>query len=174
MKGLTRDRSWSYCFIAVFSARRLAIVFCIFFLKEENYLPCILGLIATQLVYLLYLVSTRPHIDENYNYLELFNETSVLMLFYGLQGFSTSSLGPLVEPINQWTFGYVSIGVICLIYVVNFALMLGVIYKKSRELYWKIVKYKQKKKLKAKNKQQSKMTLREITRIVYPELLEAS
>ena len=136
----------SYCYCAVFSTRRLTLVFCIFFLKEENFVGCILGLITIQMLYLFYMIDTRPHIDDFYNSLEFFNEAFILLLFYSMLGFSTSALGPLVDPDRQWSIGFVSIAFVCAIYIANFSLMLREVLKKIRQLYWKVVKYLEKKK----------------------------
>ena len=86
-------------------------------------------------MYVLYMVSTQPHIDGFYNHLELFNDVFVLLLNYSLRGFVTSSMGSLIEPDHQWVIGYAAIAVVGVIYTADFFLMLREVYNKLKGHY---------------------------------------
>ena len=69
----------------------------------------------------------------------------MLLFFYALLSFQTSSIAPIVPPEYQWIIGFLTMGLVCMIYAVNFFLMLKEIYKKMRQLYQKAFNYIQKK-----------------------------
>ena len=87
LEGVKKDRRVCYLYAFFFCIRRLALVFCVFYLKEENYQQCIYGLIGIQMAYIIYMSNGKPHIDDFFNSLELFNEVFLLMLFYTMLGF---------------------------------------------------------------------------------------
>ena len=85
--GIRVDRKICYLYTLFFCFRRLALVLCFFYLKEENYLECIYGLLGIQIVYIIYITNGKPHIDNYYNSLELFNEVLLLLFFYTMLSF---------------------------------------------------------------------------------------
>ena len=108
-----------------------------------------------------------PHIENSYNYLEIYNEISVLLFYYNMLGFQTSSIGPLVAPEFQWILGFLTMGFVGLIYLVNFLLMLKEIYRKIRQSYYKVVKYIHKKQKKNKGQMKKReLTVKLITNII--------
>ena len=108
-------------------------------------MQCIYAAIGIQICYVCYILESKPHIDQSYNSLEIFNEICMLLFFYALLSFQTSSIAPIVPPEYQWIIGFLTMGLVCMIYAVNFFLMLKEIYKKMRQLYQKAFNYIQKK-----------------------------
>ena len=80
LKAMRRDRDMCYAYVFFFCARRLALVFSLYYLKEDYYLECMYVLIMTQMAYILYMITSKPHIDSYYNKLEIFNEILVLLI----------------------------------------------------------------------------------------------
>ena len=142
----------SYLYTFFFCLRRIALVFLLFSFKEDNYQQCVYGLIAIQTAYLFYISIEKPHIDGFYNSLEFFNEMFLLFFFYAMLSFQASSGAPLVRPEHQFIIGYIAIGIIGVIFIVNFLFMVREIVKKIWEIYWKLTKYIAKKKKKSKDK----------------------
>ena len=54
--GLKLNKSLCFCYATFFCLRRIVLVFCFFYLKEDDYMQCIYGLIAIQVCYVSYLV----------------------------------------------------------------------------------------------------------------------
>ena len=59
--------------------------------------------------------------------------------------FNVSTIEPLVDIINQWYTGFFIIGVVALIFFVNFLLMLRQCYNSIWRIYWNAQKYFKKK-----------------------------
>ena len=85
------------------------------------------AILAIQTIYVTYIVYSKPHVDSFFNILEVFNETSVMVVVYSLQGFVSSSL---IEPALQWSLGYLTIGLISTVCLVNLTLMIIITPKK--------------------------------------------
>lgn len=69
----------------------------------------------------MYIKSTKPHIDNYFNVLDLFNESMTILTVYALIGFSATSL---LEPSHQWVLGYFAGAIITIVFLVNLTLMI--------------------------------------------------
>ena len=96
-------------------------------------------LIFIQTWYILYILFSMPHIDQLFNYLEILNEIFVVVILYCLVGFTaTSVLGSHA----QWMVGYIAIGLIMIIFVLNMSMLVYTVASKVI-LHWKKWKAKQ-------------------------------
>ena len=84
--------------------------------------------------------------------------------------FNVSSISPLVDIVYQWHIGFFIIGVVALIFFVNFLLMLRQCYNSIWKIYWNVQKYFRKRKLKAeKKKLKPKQAIIELVKIITKE-----
>ena len=66
--------------------------------------------------------------------------------------FNVSTIAPLVDIIYQWHIGFFIIGIVALIFFVNFLLMLRQVHNSIRRTYRRVENYFIKRKLKAESK----------------------
>ena len=91
------DNYLSYLYSLFFCVRRLAVIFCLHWMKEDNYLWCTYSLMAVQMAYVNYMITVKPHKDSYHNSLEIFNEVLIFLMIFSMQSFNSSSIEPLVE-----------------------------------------------------------------------------
>ena len=125
--GLTVKKTECLLYNVVFCLRRLALVVCYLYFKDGLAGSVLYAILAIQTIYIVYIVYSKPHVDSYFNILEVFNETSVILIVYSLQGFISSSL---IEPALQWSLGYLTIGLISTVCLVNLILMIVITPKK--------------------------------------------
>ena len=96
-----------------------------------------------------YLVLQMPHIEYEFNVLEIVTSILMMFVFYCMQGFLTTSI---LTPETQWGLGYLSCGMIILIVVLNAAILVhGIVHK---------IKLNMKKKKNAKEHEEKMLKLR--------------
>ena len=126
--GKTRRTDKSMCFLYTFwfCIRRLCLVLC-FFITWNNgsMIQTIFGLLCMQTCYLWYVAGYKPHIEIWFNSLEFVNEVLMVFIIYTLFGFLVSDIPSLLTLRQQWRLGYVTIGLIIIIFIINF---IGMIY----------------------------------------------
>ena len=127
---LQTDRSKAFLYHVPFCLRRLALVLCFFTYKNSTHLEALYGTIGISTVYIIYFTNSKPHIDDYFNLLELFNEIAFILIAYTFIGFVSSEIEPILNAEAQWQLGYVSIGLIGVVYAVNFCMMILVTIKK--------------------------------------------
>ena len=88
--------------------------------------------------------------DSYFNILEVFNEASIILIVYSLQGFTSASL---IEPALQWSLGYLTIGLISLVCLVNLIIMIVITPRKVIRF---LKKRKIRKALEAREKRRAK------------------
>ena len=149
LENLRTDRKICYLYTFFFCIRRLALVLSIYWMKEERYMQCIYALIAIQSCYILYMAMAKPHIEDHFNYLELFNETFVLLILYTMISFNPSTIIPLVDSYHQWIIGFVVMGLIGAVFFVNLSMMMRESVKNLKKGIHKFKIYRDKRRKKA-------------------------
>ena len=86
----------------------------------------------------------KPHIEEHFNYLELFNEIFVLLILYTMISFNPSTINPLVDSYHQWIIGFVVMGLIGAVALVNLYMMMKETVKNLKKGLWKVKNYLEK------------------------------
>ena len=94
-------------------------------LDGERYLYKVISLICIQLVYLIYVIDTKPHTQSTYNNLELVNESTLLLLAYLMISFSG-----IVESqtLGNRTTQFLAIFIIAFMLLFNFLMLLKSTY----------------------------------------------
>ena len=96
-QGISTDRRAALIYNVIFCARRFDIVFInIVFsagspltnFSHHHYFAKIVLLLWVQTAYLVYIWSTRPHVEPLFNRLELFNELAIVLLCYVMTSYS--------------------------------------------------------------------------------------
>ena len=92
-----------------------------------------------QTIYLLYVIDAKPHTNEIFNHLEIFNEGMIILMCYTMICFS--GIGPFAEILKSATPIYFSVGITGLIVAANFGVMIKMTLGKIRDK-WKTKRYK--------------------------------
>ena len=85
------------------------------------------------MVYIRYIQSTKPHTNDVFNRLELFNEGSLILLCYIMLAYS--GIIPIDQIIDNEIPLFASLIIAALIVAVNFGIMLEISYKKLLQKY---------------------------------------
>ncbi len=99
------------------------------------------GTMAISTCYIIYIANSRPHIEDYFNTLEVINESCIILLLYMSLGFwrNPDSEFSWFDSTTNWNTGYLAIGIIVLIFVLNFGTML---YITVRKVYLHFIRYK--------------------------------
>jgi len=131
-QGTKIDERSERLYTVAFSVRRMLLVLSVVCFPTHMFLrvQCFLWL---QSFYIIYVGWVQPHEEALYNFLEIFNESLLLVLGYHLFIFT-----PFVGDVSaQYTMGWSSIAIIVLIIGTNAYLMGKFSYQKLRMKYYK-------------------------------------
>ena len=90
--GVNLDHMWSIIYFTPFCIRRFLLVMCLLSFGKDNDKIIIFSVLLLQSIYLAYLAYTSPHIEENFNKLEIINELAVVILVYLMFAFISDSI----------------------------------------------------------------------------------
>lgn len=131
--GVLYDRIWtdnvySVLSTAAFCLRRFFLVITLLLFKEKPY-ALLLSISMLFTMYLLYLIIAQPHEEQFFNKIDCVNEILLIGVVYTMIIFVNADL---IDYMLFWQSGYGCIGVIFLIYIINFLYMFCTF---SKELY---------------------------------------
>jgi len=135
--GVHTDERASRLYSVVFCIRRLTLVTLMLTLPKYPYFK-IQGFFMVQTFYYMYIGWVRPHILKAFNRLEIINE--FLLIIFGYTMFLSTSY---VDIETSYNMGWVTIGIIVLILVINFGYLFHVMYT-GIKFYLNVRKYEQK------------------------------
>ena len=119
----TSSTIFSFTYITYFCFRRFAIVFSFFHFMSggQNSSGMLFVLIFIESVFFIYLIKNKPHVEKDFNSLEIVEIGLMIIILYSMHGYTTTSI---LTPEVQWSLGFVSVVMILLIAVLHVSMLI--------------------------------------------------
>ena len=128
-KGISVEERSERLYNVVFCLRRMCIVLIMLSLKDYHYFK-VQAFILLQTFYFIYIGWVQPHTEKLFNWLEMANETLLMILGYTLF-FATEYL----DPSTRFLMGWATIAVTVAIFALNFGYLISLGIKALKFAY---------------------------------------